>query len=132
MLARRRCKLAVFEPDGTTELERYYLNSSPLGFHEAHQTIPIGYEVTLKVPGQGVIEYFHQDPDCRAINNCGEDENFNHFCHQLRNVPNEDGLALPTQYGGQSVDEMNIVSGANQPYHAQLVHVTVTSVFELP
>jgi len=38
-------KLSVFQPDGTTEVAHYYLNSFPMqsGF-ESHQTFPIGYE----------------------------------------------------------------------------------------
>jgi len=121
-------KLTVLQPDGTTEVEHYYLNSFPsVSGAESFQTFPIGYEATIDVPGQGFVRYTHQDSDCRALDNCGVQ--YTNYCEQARNVPNEPGLAVPATYAGKPVNEQfNVVNGANQPFHAQIVHVTVTNV----
>jgi hypothetical protein len=126
-------KITVLQPNGTDEVEHYYLNSFPSnsGF-ESHQTVLIGYEATFDVPGQGVIRYLNQDSNCRAINNCGPGDNGPN-CPAARNVPNEPGLAVPATYGSQPVNNsFNVVNGAQQPFHAQMVHVTVTNVVEKP
>lgn len=120
-------KLTVLQPDGTTEVEHYYLNSFPpqSGF-ESHQTFPLGYEAVIRVPGHGFIRRLYQDSDCRAQNNCGPDDAS--MCPSPRNVPNEPGLEVPAMYGGVSTASLNVVNGATQPWHAQMVHITVTDV----
>lgn len=121
-------KLSVFQPDGSTELEHYYLNSFPMqsGF-ESHQTFPIGYEAVIQVPGQGVIKRLYQDSNCRAYNNCGPGDN-GASCPAARNVPNEPGLQVPPMHGGVSTASLNVINGATQPFHAQIIHITVTNV----
>ena len=125
-------KLSVFEADGTTPVQHYYLNSFPQSTGlESHRTVPISYKSTFDVPGQGVIKYLNQDSNCRAINNCGPGDNQS-ACPAARVVPNEPGLAVPTMYGGKPVAAMNVVNQAAQPFHAQMVHVTVTDVVLKP
>ncbi len=122
-------KLSVFQPDGTTPVQHYYLNSYPqMSGFESHQTVAIGYEATFDVPGQGVIKYLNQDSNCRAINNCGPGDNGAN-CPAARPVPNEPGLAVPATYGSKPVNaSFNVVNQAQQPFHAQMVHVTVAKV----
>lgn len=125
-------KLVVLEPGGTKEVEHYYLNSYPTasGF-ESHQTVLLGYEASFEVPGGGVVRFVRVDSNCKAINNCGPGDNGS-MCPSPRKLPNEADLALPTMYGGKSVESMNVVNGAKQPYHSQLVHVTVKKVEVAP
>jgi len=122
-------KIGVFQPDGTTEVAHYYLNSFPQASGlESHQTVLIAYEATIDVPGMGVIKYLNQDSNCRAINNCGPGDNGPN-CPAARNVPNEPGLAVPATYGSEPVNaSFNVVNQAQQPFHAQMVHVTVSGV----
>jgi hypothetical protein len=121
-------KLTVLSPGGTTEVQHYYLNSFPQasGF-ETHISMALGYSATIEVPGGGVIRTLNEDSNCRAINNCGPGQ-FSGTCAAPRTVPNEPNLVIPTMYGGKSVASMNVVNGAAQPYHSQVVHVTVTNV----
>ncbi len=124
-------KISVFQPDGTTEVAHYYLNSFPQASGlESHQTVLIAYEATIDVPGMSVIKYLNQDSNCRAINNCGPGDNGS-ACPAARNVPNEPGLAVPATYGGEPVNaSFNVVNQAQQPFHAQMVHVSVIDVKE--
>lgn len=121
-------KLTVLEPGGTDEVQHYYLNSFPSasGF-ESHQTVLLGYEATIQVPGGGVVRFTRVDSNCKAINNCGPGDNGN-ACPAPRRLPNEPNLQLPTMYGGVSVSSMNVVNGAMQPYHSQLIHVVAKKV----
>ena len=123
-------KMTVFAPDGTTEVGHYYMNSYPAAFTDAenHQTFPIAYEGTVEVPGGGFVEYLIQDSNCRAINNCGVGDNGN-ACPNERALPN-DPVAVPTMYGGQTSASMNVVNGSTGPWHAQMIHLTVTNVVE--
>jgi hypothetical protein len=122
-------KLSVFQPDGVTEVEHYYLNSFPQvsGF-ESHQTVLLGYEATFSVPGQGIIEYLVVEPDCYTNNNCGPGDNVPCTNARGRVVPNQPGLLLPATYGGEPLASLNVMTGANQPFHAHLIHVLVTNV----
>jgi hypothetical protein len=44
-------------------------------------------------------------------------------------VPNEPfNLALPENYGGNPLASLNARNGAEQPFHAHVIHVTVTDV----
>ena len=121
-------KLTVLEPDGETEVQHYYLNSFPQssGF-ESHTTLLLGYEATITVPGQGIVRLSSHDSNCRTINNCGFNETGQ--CAGPFAVPNEPGLAVPATYGGKPVDmTFNIVNGAQQPFHSQMIHISVVSV----
>lgn len=123
----------MFEPDGITEREHYFLNSFPPSSGlESHVTVPIGYDATFEVPGQGLIQHRRQDSNCRAVDNCGAVEHSGGDCVAARNVPNEPGLALPATFGGKTLESMNVVTGAQQPYHAQVVHVSVKQVVLAP
>jgi hypothetical protein len=124
-------KITVFQPDGTTELQHYYLNSFPeASGYEAHRTFLIGYEATFEVPGGGYVEFLNQDSNCRAINNCGAGVLNGADCPEPRDVPHEPGLMVPQMFGGQPTANMNSINGAQQPFHSQIVHVTVTDVVE--
>ena len=35
---------------------------------------------------------------------------------------------MPTKYMGKNVSDLNVVNGNKQPYHSQLIHITVTAV----
>jgi hypothetical protein len=121
-------KITVFQKDKTTEVAHYYLNSYPQASNfESHQTILLGYDATFDVPGDGVIRYLNQDSNCRAINNCGAGDQ-GEVCPSARSIPNEPALVMPTMYGGKTVASMNVVNGAAQPFHAQMIHVVVTKV----
>ena len=125
-------KLSVLKPGGTEEAQHYYLNSFPAASGlESHQTVLLGYEASFEVAGGGVVRLLRVDSNCKAINNCGPGDNGSQ-CPSPRRLPNEPDLALPTLYGGKSVASMNVVNGAAQPYHSQLVHVTVTKVEAKP
>jgi len=84
------------------------------------------------VPGGGYIEYLNQDSNCRAINNCDFGVLNGADCPNPRNVPHEPGLQVPQMFGGQPVSSINAINGAQQPFHAQIVHITVTNVVAKP
>jgi len=122
-------------PDGGVnvgaELQHYYLNSFPQTNtpYEDHQTFPISYTHTIPVVGGGTIEYSTADRNCHAVDNCGPGVG-NAPCAIAagRNVPNEPNLVIPTMYMGQPVSGLNTRNGSAQPFHAQIIHVTVTAV----
>jgi hypothetical protein len=123
-------KLTVYQADGTTEVQHYYLNSFPEASGlESHQTVSIGYEATIDVPGEGVVELRHTDTNCLSMDNCGVGDIAADVCAGAREIPNEPGLSVPTSYGGEPVDlGFNVINGAQQPFHTQVVHVSVLSV----
>jgi hypothetical protein len=120
-------KLVVRGPTGT-EVNHYYLNSFPQTTvaYENHQTFPIKYTKTIPVPGGGSVDLFMGDSNCRAVNNCGPGV-FSGTCTASRNVP-EANFVVPTTFMGKSVASLNLVNGASQPYHAQIIHILVTAV----
>ena len=124
----RAYKLSVLEPNGTTLVQSYFLNSVPDYSHENHRTYAIDYQVTLEVPGQGVVRFLNHDVNCHSINNCGVGDISGVGCPEPRRIPGEPDLPIPAEHGGRSVAEMNAVNGAQQPYHAQIIHVRVLSV----
>jgi len=121
-------KMTVKKPDGT-ELQHYYLNSFPpnVGRYENHNTFALHYTKTIPIVGGGSIELFIGDSNCHAVDNCGPGE-FNGSCTKSRNIPSEPNLVIPTKYQGKNVADLNTITGAKQPYHAQLIHITVTAV----
>jgi hypothetical protein len=118
-------------PGSGTEIQHYYLNSFPQTNirYEDHNTFALSYSHTITVPGGGEIEYLMEDRNCHAVDNCGPGVG-GAPCPiaQGRNVPNEPNLVIPTTYLGQPVASLNTRNGASQPYHAQIIHITVTSV----
>jgi hypothetical protein len=121
-------KMTVKMPDGS-ELAHYYLNSFPpnVGRYENHNTFALHYTKTIPIPGGGSVELFIGDSNCHAMDNCGPGE-YAGICTKSRNIPSEPTLVVPTTYMGTNVADINLVTGAQQPYHAQLIHITVTSV----
>ena len=127
-------KISVFGRDyaalrGDVPLQYFYLNSLPPSpAVEARQTFLIGYSFTIAgVAGDAVIEFLTQDSNCLAVNNCGPGEN-GAACPAPRFVPNEPDLLLPTEYGRRKTAELDFIGAGSQPFHAQIVHVTLAGV----
>jgi hypothetical protein len=129
-------------PQTGTEVQHYYLNSFPViagqNAYEQHNSFPIrivtdgvgGNPAPIVVPGGGVIEYLLNDSNCRAIDNCGPGS-LGTVCTSTtapRRIPGEPNLAVPASYMGQATSGLNTVNGATQPFHAQILHITVTNV----
>ena len=121
-------KITVRNPDGAKRAH-YYLNSFPedSGF-EARRTFPIAFEKEIDVRGGGTVEYLVQVSGCRSYDNCGPGVHGGDVCPEPRNIPNEPGLMLPESYLGQSLSELNVRTGALQPFSAQAIHIRVTEV----
>ena len=120
-------RLTVLKPDGQ-RLQHYYLNSFPRdsGF-ESRRTFPIGYEKDIEIVGGGYVELRTQGTSCDAVNNCGPGVNVSE-CPAPRMVPNEPDLEVPAIWQGDDVEMFNRISGASQPYHSQIVHLSVTNI----
>jgi hypothetical protein len=123
-------KLIVRDAAGA-ELQHYYLNSFPQTAipYQNHRTFPISFTHTIPVPAGGSLTYHTAVPNCRALDNCGPGFRST-VCPAGggRVVPNEPGLVIPTSYMGQAVSGLNLVTGASQPFHSQILHLTVTAV----
>jgi hypothetical protein len=121
-------KLVVRNPGGA-ELNHYYLNSFPQTTtpYEDHETFLLHYTKTIPVPGGGTVDLFMGDSNCHAVDNCGPGV-YAGVCTASRSVPSEPTLKVPTMYMGKQVSSINLLNGANQPYHAQIIHITVNSV----
>ncbi len=121
-------KIVVRNPGGT-ELNHYYLNSFPQTTtpYEDHETFLLHYTKTIPVPGTGTVDLFLGDSNCHAVDNCGPGV-YAGVCTASRSVPSEPTLKVPTMYMGKAVSSINLLNGANQPYHAQIIHLTVNSV----
>jgi len=121
-------KMIVRKPD-KTELAHYYLNSFPqtTTAYENHQTFPIRYTKTIPVPGGGSVDLYVSDSNCHAVDNCGPGV-YAGTCNASRNVPGEPNLVIPTKYMGKNVSDINRLTGTMQPYHSQIIHITVTGV----
>ncbi|MEN9579932.1 MAG: hypothetical protein RJA70_2941 [Pseudomonadota bacterium] len=120
-------RMRILQADKTTEVARYYLNSFPDKSFEKQETFLIGYTKTIDVPGGGFVEYLTQDMNCQDINNCGAGPRKGKECIG-RNVPNEPNLVLPATFGGRPIAEINVMTQGMQPWHSQIIHVTVTDV----
>jgi len=118
-------------PKSGTEVAHYYLNSMPSQFTngEAHNTFAFHFSHDIVVPGGGVIQYHTADRNCHAVDNCGPGSH-NSGCAvgDGRTIPGEPSLKIPATYMGKPVSGLNTRNGANQPFHAQIFHVTVTAV----
>jgi hypothetical protein len=123
-------KMTVKDSTGT-EVNHYYLNSFPQTTvaYENHQTFPLHYTKTIPVPGGGSVELFMGDSNCRAVNNCGPGV-YSGVCTASRKIP-ETNFTVPTMYMGKMVSTLNSVNGAMEPYHAQIIHITVTAVAKM-
>ena len=131
-------KITVYNPPDPgsdagygSEVQHYYVNSFPKTAtpYENHQTFPIAWVHDIPIPGGGVIEYLTEDRNCHAVDNCGIGARSTSCAVSAgRNVPNEPNFMVPMTYMGQMVSSLNTRNGANQPYHAQIVHLTVLSV----
>jgi len=118
-------------PQTGAEIAHYYLNSVPSTYTqgEAHNTFAFRYTKSIVVPGQGVIHYHTADRNCRAVDNCGPGSR-NDGCAvgDGRTIPGEATAKLPAMYMGQPITELNTRNGGGQPFHAQVLHITVTAV----
>ncbi|HVY31015.1 MAG TPA: hypothetical protein VHB79_30870 [Polyangiaceae bacterium] len=113
------------------EVNHYYLNSFPKTNtpYEAHQTFPIGFTHDIEVVGGGTIELLQADRNCHAIDNCGSGYKTTSCANSDgRKIPNEPDLMLPTSWNGQQLSQINLYGGNAQPYHSQVIHITVTQV----
>jgi hypothetical protein len=126
-------KITVKDTTGT-EIQHYYLNSMPTGtttLYENHNTFPEGYMASFPVMGGGTISYLETDRNCHAIDNCGAGRaGAGTPCavNAGRTIPNEPNAVIPTMWHGQAVSSLNTRNGAMQPFHAQVIHITVLSV----
>lgn len=124
-------KLTVNNTQGQ-EIQHYYLNSMPTGFgnvYENHNSFPEGYTATIPVMGGGTIVYLQADRNCHAIDNCGPGSRGTTCAVTAgRTIPNEPNAVIPTMYRGQAVSALNTRNGAAQPFHSQIMHITVTAV----
>jgi len=117
-----------------TEIQHYYLNSAPDGTgttYERHNSFPLSYSAQIPIMGGGTVVYFESDRNCHAIDNCGGNfagSSTTCAVSAGRNIPMEPNVTIPTMWQGKSVASLNTRNGAAQPFHAQIVHVTVTDV----
>jgi len=104
---------------------------------ESHRTFLLSYEHTIDVPGRGFIEYHLSYLSCLMIDNCGPGVVGDETCDAARNIPNEPNLVLPPAYTEMArlpqphlvpLASLNVVTGAHQPWHSQISHLTVTKV----
>jgi hypothetical protein len=129
------------------EVGRYYMNGYPGNSGaESHRTFLSSYQHTIDVPGKGFVEYHIEDSNCHAIDNCGPGNVIDGTCNAARNIPNEPAVlpTFPAMYTDVSkqattppgtpaavlvpTGSLNPVTGAKQPWHSQLGHLTVTKV----
>jgi hypothetical protein len=118
-------------PASGTEVAHYYLNSVPgTGTQfESHNSFAFGYKHDIVVPGGGVIQYHTADRNCHAIDNCGPgSRSTTCLVTDGRVIPNEPTVVIPPTYLGDPITAVNTRNGANQPFHAQILHITVTAV----
>jgi len=113
-----------------SEVQHYYLNSFPQTAtpYEQHSTYFLSYSHSFPVPGGGVLEYKTADQNCHAIDNCGPGY-FTTTCAATgagpRQLPN---VTIPQTYMGNQVSVINARTGASQPYHSHVLHLTITDV----
>jgi hypothetical protein len=133
-------KITVYSPgaDGGvgSEVQHYYMNSFPqtTTAYEDHETFPIHWVHDIPVPGGGWIQYLTEDRNCHAVDNCGigpRSVSCGTSTTGPRSVPNEPNLMLPSMYLGKTVASMNVITGSTQPFHAQVLHLTVTAITEM-
>lgn len=124
-------KLTVLDTD-QNEIQHYYLNSMPPNTgpnFENHDTFPEGYTAVIPVMGGGTIQYHQADRNCHAVDNCGIGSR-SQSCSPTagRVIPNEPSVQIPASYLGTPIENFNTLTGATQPYHSQVMHITVTDV----
>jgi hypothetical protein len=129
-------RMRVLDPN-MGEYARYYMNSFPMqSGGESHRTFVLSYTKTIDVLGQGFIEYMIEDSNCHAIDNCGPGDVSDTVCNAARSIPDEPNVLLPKVYMDPVIQKpvplgnLNIVTGAMQPWHAQMSHLTITSVVQ--
>jgi hypothetical protein len=120
-------------PGSGAEVAHYYLNSMPPAStgtnYENHSTFPFGYAKEITVPGGGVIQYHLGDRNCHAVDNCGPGaRSVSCAITDGRNIPNEPNVQIPASYMGTPMSSINLRNANAQPFHSQILHITVTSV----
>jgi hypothetical protein len=124
-------------PTSGAEVAHYYLNSMPNNTgtsFENHNTFPWGYSHDIVVPGGGVINYHTADRNCHAIDNCGAARGgatSQCAATEGRTIPNEPNVMIPANYLGKPVAQQNLFGGSSQPFHSQVMHITVTNVVQM-
>ena len=129
-------KLSVLDQAGV-ELRHYYMNAFPPGMSfESHRTFLLSYTKSIVVVGGGQVTHRVQDPNCIAIDNCGDASAIDDFCAAPRYLPNEPTtLTLPAMYQDpqdgvvKPTSELSVLNPTlSQPWHSQLGHLTITAV----
>jgi hypothetical protein len=130
-------RMRVLDPN-KKELARYYMNAyPPTSGAEWHLTFLISYAHTIDVIGGGFVEFHINDSNCHSIDNCGPGAFASNECDAPQNVPNEANLVLPAMYNDNTsptqphlvpLAQLNPITGAKQPWHAQISHFTVTKI----
>jgi hypothetical protein len=130
-------RMRVLDPN-KKELARYYMNAyPPTSGAESHRTFLISYAHTIDVIGGGFVEFHIADSNCYVIDNCGAGGVQDGSCDAPRNIPNEPNVQLPAFYNDSTsptqphsvpLAQLNPVTGAKQPWHAQISHFTVTKI----
>jgi hypothetical protein len=121
------------------EFGRYYMNAYPADSNaETKRTFLISYSHTILVPGRGFVEYRLADSNCHMVDNCGAGPPRNATCDKpARDIPNEPNVVLPAMYTDVAspiqpflvpLASLNPITGAKQPWHSQMSHLTVTRV----
>ncbi len=122
-------------PASGMEIQHYYLNSVPddaTRQFEDRNTFAFASRHDIVVPAGGVVQYHTGDRNCHAVDNCGPGAHTS-TCAVTdgRLIPNEPNVALPQSYMGKAISTLNRRNGGNQPFHAQVLHITVTAVTEM-
>jgi hypothetical protein len=130
-------RMRVLDP-AKKEIARYYMNAYPGNSGaESHRTFLISYSHTIDVMGGGFVEFHIGDANCHAIDNCGPGNVSDTSCDAARSIPNEANVTLPAMYNDYTapmqphlvpLSQLNVITGAKQPWHAQISHFTVWRV----
>jgi hypothetical protein len=134
-------ELAVFDELGQPA-RRYYMNAFPPDRDlQSNGVFRLSYTKSIVVVGGGNVTHRVQVPRCEVRDNCslaGEEGCFGSPSYYLPNEPTD--LELPSMYLDpvEQVLKPTIelsgwarhVGAAQQPWHANLGHLTITSVEE--
>jgi hypothetical protein len=83
--------------------------------------------------GGGTVVYHQADRNCHAIDNCGIGTRSSTCAIEAgRNIPNEPDVVIPDTFLGTPMTDFNKRNANAQPFHAQIMHLTVTAVKAAP
>jgi hypothetical protein len=124
-------KLTTLDTAGQ-EMQHYYLNSMPTGtgtLYENHDTFPEGYTAEIPIMGGGKVAYHQADRNCHAVDNCGIGSRSSTCAVTAgRNIPNEPDVVIPSTFLSMPMENFNTRNANAQPFHSQIMHITVTAV----